>query len=243
MTPPPDDPRPLARTAPPFTPGPVVLAGRVVRLEPLGPKHEPALAAHALADPATWRWTREQVADAGSWRRYLDRALEAAVAGTEIPFSQVDAATGEAVGMTRYHSIEPAHRRLEIGYTWLAAPWRGTAVNTEAKLLLLAQAFDGWGAHRVEFKTDAQNVRSRTALRAIGATEEGTLRRHMVTEAGRVRDTVYFSVTWEEWPAVRAHLAARLAARLASRPGEPAGAPGEDPGAPGEHPGAPIDRT
>jgi RimJ/RimL family protein N-acetyltransferase len=215
MTPPLDDPRPLARSAPPFTPGPVVLTGRVVRLEPLEPEHVPALAVHALADPETWRWTREQVIDEATWRRYLDRARDAAAAGTEIPFAQVDAATGEAVGMTRYHSIEPAHRRLEIGYTWLAARWRGTAVNTEAKLLLLGHAFDAWGAHRVEFKTDAQNLRSRAGLRAIGATEEGTLRRHVVTDAGRVRDSVYFSVIWEEWPGVRARLEARLAARIA----------------------------
>lgn len=221
MTTPSDDPRPLARTAPPFTPGPVILAGRIVRLEPFAEAHLAPLAEHALADPRTWQWTREQVTDDATWRRYVDRALAAAAAGTEIPFAQVEAATGRPIGMTRLHSIEPAHRRLEIGFTWLAAPWRGTAANTEAKLLLMAQAFDGWGAHRVEFKTDAHNVRSRAALRAIGATEEGTLRRHVVTDAGRVRDTIYFSVTWEEWPAVRAHLEARLAARLATTGGDP----------------------
>jgi len=207
------DPRPFARTAPAFDPRPVTLPGRLVRLEPLAVGHEQGLVAVAL-DPETWRWTRELVSDAPSFHGYLTRALAGAAEGTEIPFAQVDVATGLPIGMTRFHSIERAHRRLEIGFTWLAASRRGAGHNAEAKLLLLAHAFDDLGAHRVEFKTDAHNARSRAALLAIGATEEGTLRRHVVTEGGRVRDSVYFSVIWEDWPDVRRHLEARVAAAI-----------------------------
>lgn len=207
--PPTSDPRPLGRVSPEFDPRPVVLEGRLVRLEPLTEDHLPGLATIAY-DPEIWRWTLGAVTDDRSLRRYVDQALAGAADGRELPFVQVDRAAGRPIGMTRYTAIERAHRRLEVGYTWLAAPWRGTGANTEAKLLLLAQAFDGWGANRVEFKTDARNARSRAALRAIGATEEGTLRRHLVTDTGRVRDSVYFSIVWDEWPAVRAHLEHRL---------------------------------
>jgi N-acetyltransferase len=203
------DPRPLARAAPPFDPRPVTLPGRLVRLEPLAEAHAAGLTAIAL-DPDLWRWTRHLVTDERSFRAYLDQAFTAAAARTEIPFVQVDAASGRPAGMTRFHSIERAHRRLEVGYTWLAAPWRGTGHNAEAKLLLLTHAFDDLGAHRVEFKTDGLNLRSQAALAAIGATREGTLRRHVVMDNGRVRDSVYFSVIWEEWPEVRERLAAKV---------------------------------
>lgn len=203
------DPRPPTRVAPAFDPGPVTLEGRIVRLEPLTLDHLPGLA-EVADDPETWRWTRGSVPDGAALRRYVDEALSGAATGRDIPFVQVDRTTGRPIGMTRFTAIERAHRRLEIGYTWLAAPWRGGGTNSESKLLLLTQAFDGWGANRVEFKTDALNARSRAALRAIGATEEGTLRRHIVTDAGRVRDSVYFSIVWDEWPEVRARLALRL---------------------------------
>lgn len=212
------DPRPFARTEPAFDPAPVTLEGRLVRLEPLREDHVPDLTAVAL-DPDLWRWTRHQVRDEASFHAYLAQAFAAAAAGTEIPFVQLDARSGTPAGMTRFHSIERAHRRLEIGYTWLAAPWRGTGTNAEAKLLLLTHAFDDLGAHRVEFKTDGLNHRSQAALTAIGATREGTLRRHVVMDNGRVRDSVYFSIVWDEWPAIRRRLAARVEAAVAGRPG------------------------
>jgi N-acetyltransferase len=207
------DPRPLARTSPPFDPRPVTLNGTLVRLEPLATSHVPGLSDIAL-DPETWRWTRHLVTDAAAFNGYLDEAFAAAAAGTEIPFVQVDVASGQPAGMTRFHSIERAHRRLEIGFTWLAGPWRGTGHNAEAKLLLLTHAFDALGAHRAEFKTDGLNRRSQAALEAIGATREGTLRRHVVMASGRVRDSVYFSVVWDEWPAVRGRLAGRVDAAV-----------------------------
>ncbi|HET7830970.1 MAG TPA: GNAT family protein [Candidatus Limnocylindrales bacterium] len=209
------DPRPMGRTSPPFEPAPVTLEGRLVRLAPLAEGHRAGLHEHAL-DPETWRYTRHIVTTPAQFDAYLDRAFEAAADGTEIPFVQVDVASGRPAGMTRFHSIERPHRRLEIGYTWLAEPYRGTGHNAEAKLLLLDHAFDALGAHRVEFKTDGTNARSQAALAAIGATREGTLRRHVVLENGRVRDSVYFSIVWDEWPDVRGPLAARVASAIAA---------------------------
>jgi hypothetical protein len=115
------------------------------------------------------------------------------------------------IGSTRFLSIDPHHRRLEIGYTWIAPAWQRTAVNTEAKLLMLTHAFNVLGALRVEFKTDSLNEKSRQALLGIGAKEEGTLRNHMVTDTGRRRHSVYFGVIEEEWPQVRQHLESRRA--------------------------------
>ena len=207
------DPRPMGRTSPPFEPRAVTLEGRLVRIEPLAEHHRAGL--HALAlDEETWRYTRHVVTTPAEFDAYLDDAFAASGTGAEIPFVQVDRASGRPAGMTRFHSIEPAHRRLEIGYTWLGAPYRGTGRNAEAKLLLLDHAFDELGAHRVEFKTDATNRRSQAALEAIGATREGTLRRHVVLDNGRVRDSVYFSIVWDEWPHVRPGLVRLVAAAV-----------------------------
>lgn len=199
----------------PVTPGPplapVVLEGRHVRLVPLALAHAPALSAVGL-DPDLWRVTSSHVQDEASMRRWVEGALAEAEAGVALPFATTLRADGAVVGSTRLGSYAPAHRRVEIGWTWVAAPWQRTAVNTEAKLLLLAHAFDALGCRRVELKTDALNARSRAAIARLGAVEEGTLRRHTVTERGRVRDTVYFSVVADEWPAVRERLARRLAA-------------------------------
>jgi RimJ/RimL family protein N-acetyltransferase len=185
------------------------LVGSHVRLDPLTIEHLAALCDVGL-DPELWRWTTSQVRSADELRRWVEQALEQHARGTALPFATIDRASGRVVGSTRLANIEPLHRRAEIGWTWVAAPWQRSAVNTEAKLLLLAHAFDALGCIRVELKTDALNARSRAAILRIGAVEEGTLRRHMITESGRVRDTVYFSVIAEEWPAVRQQLEARL---------------------------------
>jgi N-acetyltransferase len=146
----------------------------------------------------------------GDLEAWVAAALESLAAGREVPFAQVERASGRAVGSTRFLNIEPAHRRLEIGYTWLAPAWQRSALNSEAKLLLMRHAFEGLGALRVEFKTDSRNAASRRALAGIGATEEGTLRRHMLVQDGDRRDSVYFSVIAEEWPAVRQLLQERV---------------------------------
>ena len=196
-------------TAPPLAPA--VLAGRHVRLVPLALDHLDGLAAVGL-DPELWRLTVSDVRDRAGMRRWIESALRDAAAGTALPFATTLAGDGTLVGSTRLANYAPAHRRIEIGWTWVAPAWQRSAVNTEAKLLMLAHAFDALGCIRVELKTDALNLRSRAAIARLGATEEGVLRRHTITETGRVRDTVYFSVLAEEWPAVRARLEARLRA-------------------------------
>ena len=189
---------------------PVTLVGSHVCLEPLGWSHLPGLVG-AGADPATWTWMHAPLTDEASMRAWVEDALGARDAGTEVPFATVDAATGRVLGSTRFMSIAPAHRRLEIGWTWLDRAAQGGGANSEAKLLMLEHAFERLGAMRVEFKTDARNVRSRAALAGIGATFEGVFRRHQLMAGGRVRDSAWYAVTDEDWPAVRDRLRARLA--------------------------------
>ena len=189
---------------------PVTLEGAVVRLEPLTLEHVPGLAQVGL-DPELWRWVPTLVTSPAEMRDYVEQALEEQRRGVALPFAIVERAGNQVVGSTRYGNIDPGNRRLEIGWTWVARAWQRTRVNTEAKLLLLTHAFETLGAFRVEFKTDALNAASRRAILRLGATEEGTLRRHvLVPRSGRVRDTVYFSILDHEWPAVKARLAAML---------------------------------
>jgi len=192
-------------------PGPEELAGRFVRLEALSLDHVGELAPVAL-DPELWRYTVSQVASEEDLRAYIEAALRERDAGVALPFLIRERATGRAVGSTRYGNMDLRNRRVEIGWTWVGRAWQRTAVNTEAKLLLLRNAFETFGCNRVEFKTDVLNERSRAALARIGAREEGVMRRHMVTDSGRIRDSVYFSIIAEEWPDVRAKLEARLRA-------------------------------
>ncbi len=203
MSPPPPAAPPIPS---PMRVAPVTLEGAVVRLEPLRAEHAGPLAAVGL-DPELWRWIPNRVTTAGEMRAYVEAALDEQRRGVSLPFAIVDASTGTVIGCTRYGNIEPAHRRLEIGWTWLASAWQRTGANTEAKLLLLTHAFEALGAVRVELKTDALNARSRAAIARIGATQEGVFRRHMqIPWANRVRDTVYFSIVDSEWPAVKARL-------------------------------------
>jgi len=146
-------------------------------------------------------------------RRFVEAALSTDGAGSTLTFVTVERSSGRAVGSSRYLNIDPLDRHLEIGYTWVAPPWQRSAVNSEAKLLMVGHAIERLGCHRVEFKTDSLNRASRTALSGIGATEEGTFRRHMVVQQGRLRHSTYFSIVDTEWPMVRARLDARLASR------------------------------
>ncbi len=189
---------------------PVVLEGGVVRLEPLSMDHHAALCEVGL-DPELWRWTLGLVQTPEQMRGYLEAALLAQAQGTALPFATRERASGRVIGSTRFGNIDRADQRVEIGWTWIARPWQRTAVNTEAKYLMLRHAFEQWGCVRVELKTDVLNETSRRALRRLGATEEGVLRKHMVTATGRIRDTVYYSILDTEWPAVKAMLEAKLA--------------------------------
>lgn len=189
---------------------PVTLAGRHVRLEPLSPEHLPALCEVGL-DPELWRWTLSVIRTPEEMRAYVETALRERDAGRALPFATVDAASGRAVGSTRFGNASEADGRVEIGWTWLGRAWQRTPANTEAKYLMLRHAFETLGCVRVEFKTDALNERSRAAILRLGAVEEGVLRKHMRSQGGRMRDSVYFSILDDEWPAVRAGLEAKLA--------------------------------
>ena len=189
---------------------PVTLEGRHVRLEPLAQTHHAALCAVGL-DAELWELIPYRVTTPEEMAAYIRTALNAQAAGSALPFATVDASTGQVVGSTRYMNIDEANRRLEIGATWIATPWRRTGVNTEAKYLMLRHAFETLGCIRVELKTDSLNQRSRNAILRIGATEEGMLRQHMVTWSGRLRDTVYFSILDSEWPRVKRDLEQKMA--------------------------------
>jgi RimJ/RimL family protein N-acetyltransferase len=196
----------------------VRLEGRLVTLEPLSLRHEDDLF-EVGSDPEVWRWLAEDAGDSRErFHGWLRRALEAAQRGDEAPYAIVARDSGRAVGSTRFHEIRLEHKRLEIGWTWLAKErWR-TGANVESKLLLLEHAFTRLECRRVEFKTDARNARSRAALEAIPAQFEGVFRRHMLVKEGQRRDSAYYSVIDDEWPDVRANLKRRLATKLAVHP-------------------------
>jgi RimJ/RimL family protein N-acetyltransferase len=195
----------MVTASPPARLEPVLLEGRSVRLEPLDRHHIDPLAAVGL-DPEIWRWSPEPVLTRERMRAYVEAALDGRRDGTMAPFATVLREDDRVVGSTRFGAIDLRNRRVEIGWTWIAPPWQRTAVNTEAKLLMLAHAFDTLGCQRVELKTDVLNERSRRAIGRLGAREEGVFRKHMVTASGRVRDSVYFSIVDDEWPQVRSRL-------------------------------------
>jgi RimJ/RimL family protein N-acetyltransferase len=188
---------------------PVTLEGRQVRLEPLSPGHEEALIA-AAADGELWNSIVTIVPNRATMAAYLATALEAQARGRELAFVIIQKSSGLVVGHTRFYDIEPNDRRVEIGYTWLAASAQRTKVNTEAKLLLLTHAFEVWRCIRVALITDVLNQQSQTAILRLGAKQEGILRNHMIMPGGRYRDSVCFSIIEAEWPEVKARLMAKL---------------------------------
>ncbi len=184
------------------------LEGRLVRLEPLGRQHAAGLW-EASRDPRTWRWLPiPQPSTRPELDAWVEDALRTAATGAEIPFATIR--TERVVGSTRFLALRPEHASVEIGWTWLDPSAWGTGVNVEAKLLMLRHAFEAWGCRRVELKTDARNERSRGAMEAMGATFEGTHRKHMLVRGGENRDSAWYSVTDDEWPTVELGLTARL---------------------------------
>ena len=188
---------------------PVVLVGQRVRLEPLAFEHLDDLVAVGL-DPAIWALTIARPADRAGIETWLTSALASAASGVDVPFATIDLVSGRAIGSTRFMSIVPDHRRLEIGWTWVGTGFQRTGANREAKYLQLVHAFEVLDANRVEFKTDARNEKSRKALLGIGTTFEGIFRRHMIMPTGPLRDSAFYSVIAEEWPEVKARLRASL---------------------------------
>ena len=190
------------------------LEGRLVALEPVEPAHKEPLW-EAAQDREIWRITS---ADVGGSRAIFDawwrQQREAFAAGEEVPFATVLRAAGQVVGGTRYLTLRPEHRGVEIGHTWLRSEVWQTGVNVEAKLLMLTHAFERCGCMRVEFKTDARNERSRKAMEALPARFEGIFRKHMLVRGGELRDSAYYAIVDDDWPRVRVNLERRLAEKL-----------------------------
>ena len=199
--------------------GPVILEGRAVRLEPLTHAHHSGLCEAGL-EPELWKWIPYSVSTPDEMAAYIDKALDEQSRGTSVPFATIDQDTSRVIGSTRYMNIEREHCRVEIGSTWIGRAWQRTAINTEAKYLMLRHAFDALGCLRVELKTDSLNEKSRAAILSIGAKEEGIFRNHMVMSTGRIRHSVYYSIVEAEWPGVRARLEQKMAAHPGAAPNE-----------------------
>jgi len=188
---------------------PVTLEGEHVRIVPLTAGHEQALTA-AASDGELWKLWYTFVPSPDKTRVYIDTALDMRERLGALAFAVIDAKTGDVVGSTRYFNVDEANRRLEIGHTWYARRVQKTALNTEAKLLLLTHAFEKLDAIAVEFRTHFMNHASRAAIARLGAKQDGILRNHQIGRDGVLRDTVVFSIIQSEWPAVRANLTYRL---------------------------------
>lgn len=185
----------------------------MVRLEPIRREHADLFWEVAKEDlEDIFRWIPYAVRSREDFSKLVEKAFSEQERGESIVFATVERASGRVIGSTRFMNIDRVNRRVEIGSTWIAPAWQRTAVNTEAKYLMLRHAFETWGCMRVELKTDALNQKSRNAILRIGAKEEGTLRRHLLTWTGRVRDTVYFSILDSEWPEVKEKLEAKISA-------------------------------
>jgi|SRR5438270_2938399 len=197
---------------------PITLEGSVVRLEPVRSQH-----ADLFWDVAKdnleqiFRWIPYPMQTRDDFQRLIDKAFAEQDRGESIVFATVERVSGRTIGSTRFMNIDRANRRVEIGSTWIAPAWQRSAVNTEAKYLMLRHAFETWKCIRVELKTDALNQKSRKAILRLGAKEEGTLRRHLITWTGRVRDTVYFSILDSEWNDVKKKLEQFLKSPLTSQ--------------------------
>jgi N-acetyltransferase len=191
--------------------GPVTLTGKHVRLEPMRPRHAAALLEAGRAREI-WEWMPARPLATDSMDRWLEQAMGAEAQGREYPFVVVRLADDHVIGSTRYLDVHEDDRNVEIGWTWYAPDTWGGVVNPEAKYLLMCHAFDDWHAIRVALKTDIKNVRSQSAIKKLGARFEGTLRNQRIRPDGSYRDTVLFSITDTEWPAVKQRLEQRIKA-------------------------------
>ena len=188
---------------------PITLEGSHIRLAPLSLSHHAELCEVGL-DERLWRLTTIRLKTAEDMLHYIQAALQGQADGTALPFVMIEKASEKIVGTSRYHSINHMHRRLEIGFTWVAVPWQRTAVNTEAKYLMLRHAFEQYGCVRVEFKADAGNEPSRRALLRLGAKPEAILRQYVISKDKGARDMALFSIIDREWPEVKAGLESKL---------------------------------
>lgn len=185
-----------------------VLTGSKIRLEPLEARHVDELW-EAIAPGDITQWFPVPIRSHAAMKAFVADAERLREAKSAVPFATIDLASGRAIGSSRFGNIQHANRVVEIGWTFLAAPFQRSGMNREAKLLQLTHAFEQWGCNRVEFKTDSLNQQSRNALAGIGAVEEGTFRNHVICENGRLRHSVWFSIVHDEWPACREKLQTR----------------------------------
>ncbi len=192
-----------------ITPAPVTLEGFGVRLEPLAASHRDGLAA-AAADGRLWELWFTSVPEPERTAGYIADALQGQRDGHMLPWVVRESASGDIAGTTRYHDIVTAADRVEIGYTWYAARWQRSHVNSACKSLLLAHAFEALGCRVVGFRTDNFNFASQRAIEALGAKKDGVIRHHHPRRDGTARDTVIYSILDAEWPDVKRHLATRL---------------------------------
>ena len=182
-----------------------------MRLEPLQPKHAPLLweiAKNHLVE--LFQWIPYQLESLKNFQEFNARVLDEQKHGLSVPFATFERGSDQLVGTTRFMNMDLSNRKVEIGSTWIVPPWQRTAVNTEAKYLMLMHAFEVWKCLRVELKTDAMNQRSRQSILRLGAIEEGTLRKHMLTWNGRQRDSVFFSILDTEWPQIKRKLQLKM---------------------------------
>ena len=195
---------------------PVTLEGRYARLEPLSFAHEEALIA-AAADGELWNTQVTIIPGPEGMKDYIQFALDGLAQRNQLPFvivrrdHSLPAGSDQIVGSTRFYEIFPQDRKCAIGYTWLSKSAQRSPINTECKLLLLTHAFETWNCVRVELITDVLNEQSRAAILRLGAKEEGTLRKHLILPTGRIRDSVFYSITDDEWSSVKSRLQTKLA--------------------------------
>src|SRR5271155_2200554 len=192
-----------------------VLEGARVRLEPLTKQHLEGLASVAF-DDRIWRYTLDRLKTREDLQQWMEKALAQQASGIAMPWVTVLKAGNRVIGSTRFMDIDRVHKITELGWTWLAPEFQGLGLNSEAKLLQLAYAFDELKFNRVGLKTHHENLRSQAAMRKMGAVEEGTFRNHFVMPDGSLRHSVWFSIIREEWPGVRSRLEAQILATQAS---------------------------
>jgi RimJ/RimL family protein N-acetyltransferase len=190
---------------------PLTLEGSVVRLVPIRHEHAELFCEAAKDDLENiFRWIPYPMRTVADFQLLVEKAFEEQERGESVVFATIERSSEKVIGSTRFMNIDRVNRRVEIGSTWIAPAWQRTAINTEAKYLMLRHAFEVWQCIRVELKTDALNQKSRNAILRIGAKEEGTLRKHLITWTGRIRDSVYFSILDSEWTEAKARLEAML---------------------------------
>jgi len=199
--------------APPIVPfvdtTPILLEGDRVRLEPISLEHLPELAQVAF-EPSIWRWISRRITNLDDLRNFIDIALAEVRAGTSIVWVTRSVSNGHVAGATRFYEISQEHRTMELGWTWLHPDFHRTGINVEAKYLQLRHAFEQMNAMRVALKTHHENLKSQTAIAAMGAKFEGVSRNHMIMPDGSIRHSYWYSIVREDWPEVKANLEVRL---------------------------------